>query len=319
MGSNATPLNKQIAAFDAANAAADRAVEKILALARETDPSDRARAEQVLAVAEKVGRSGQARNGQLIQLLAQADRLKASGGALAPWIARHLDATPGRAVNIAQSARVIGDLPELSEALSSGEIGTESVRALTRTARAIPASNPDRAKMLTATLELVKREGVSAVNRRVRILEEAADPGRAEKLLAKQRGRSYVRMRELESGMSQLDALLDPVRAKTVRTALDQQTAILRARQIDHTDSASGSGEAQSVEQLQAQALTRLAEASLAANSDQQEGEATAPDTPASPPGGKPPRPPNPHAAFSSLFRPMRRWHPGAGPHQALP
>jgi len=319
MGTNATLLSKQIAAFDAASAAADQAVEKILALARETDPSDRAQAEHVLTAAERVGRSGQARNGQLIQLLAQAHRLKANGGALAPWIARHLDATPGRAVSIAQSARVIGDLPELSEALSSGQIGTESVRALTRTARAIPLSNPDRAKTLTATLELVKREGVSAVNRRVRVLEESLDPQRAEKLMAKQRGRSYARMRELESGMSRLDALLDPERAKTVRTALDQQTALLRARQLDHTDPASGSGELQSIEQLQAQALTRLAEASLAANTDQRETAATAPTSPASPPEGKPPRPPSPHAAISSLFRPTRRWHPGGTPHQASP
>jgi hypothetical protein len=166
---------------------------------------------------------------------------------------------------------------------------------------------------------LVKREGVSAVNRRVRVLEESLDPQRAEKLMAKQRGRSYARMRELESGMSRLDALLDPERAKTVRTALDQQTALLRARQLDHTDPASGSGELQSIEQLQAQALTRLAEASLAANTDQRETAATAPTSPASPPEGKPPRPPSPHAAISSLFRPTRRWHPGGTPHQASP
>ena len=61
--------------------------------------------------------------------------------------------------------------------------------------------------------------------------------------------------------------MLDPVRATTVRAAIDQQTAAwIRARQFDASDPLPE--DVHSTEQIQAQALTRLAEVFLTADPD---------------------------------------------------
>ena len=263
-------LREAIAALQAANAAADKAIAAIDAAALEIDPNDHEAAALLLEATETVGRSEQARHGQLIRLLAQADRVKANRGGLAPWITTHLDVTPGRSRAIAQSARRIGHVPELAEPLASGSIGADTVRTLTRVARALEHTEHDQTAALTASLELATREGVSAANRQVRELEEAIDPGHGEVLLAKQRERSFVRILDTDNGMCRIEALLDPVRATTVRAAIDQQSATwIRERQFDHTDPLPD--DVHTTEQIQAQALTRLAEVFLDATPAQRE------------------------------------------------
>ena len=258
-------LGERTAELEALNAAADEAIASILEVAREVDREDRESAQALLIAAEAIGRTEQARHGQLIELLAQADRVKANKGGLAPWIATHLDVTPGRSRAFAQAARRIGHLPELAEPLASGSIGAETVRALTRAARAVEHTDCDRAAVLSEVLDLAKSDGVSAANRHIRNLEEAIDPGRAEELLAAQRRRSFARVVAVESGMFRLEVLLDPVRATAVRAAIDQQTAAwIRARQCDRTDPLPD--DVRSIEQLQAQAVTRLAEVFLNAD-----------------------------------------------------
>lgn len=258
-------LHDAITTLRAANTTADEAIATILTTAHQIHPDDRENAHALLEAAEAIGRSEQARHGQLIQLLAQIDRIRANKGGLAPWIATHLDVTPGRSRAIAQSARRIGHLPELAAPLASGNVGAETVRTLTRAARAIEHTDHDQAATLTTTLDLAANEGASAANRHIRELEESLDPGHAQERLAKQRKRSFARITKIENGMCRLEVLLDPVRATTVRAAIDQQTAAwIRARQYDRADPLPD--DVRSIEQLQAQAVTRLAEVFLNAD-----------------------------------------------------
>jgi hypothetical protein len=264
----AEELQGQWDALIAANAVVEEQIERFLESARVIDPGDRESAGVLLKVAQFVGQREQARHGQLIQLLGHADRIKAHRAGVKAWVATHLDVSEGRARGIGQAARRIGALPELAESLSSGRVGTDTVRALSRTVKAVEGSGQDQAAALTATLETAKREGVGAANRQVRVLEHTIDPGGSDELLTKQRAKSFARVVELEDGMCRFDILLDPIRATTVRTALDQTTADwIRRRQFDGVDPIPA--DVRSTEQISAQAVTRLAEVYLSASPEQ--------------------------------------------------
>ena len=264
----AEALREELAALAAANAIVEERIKGILELARAIDADDRQAAGVLLDMAEMVGRCEQARHGQLIQLLGQADRVRAHRAGVKAWVATHLDVSEGKARGIGQAARRIGALPELAESLSSGQVGADTVRVLARTVKAVVGSGQDQSVELAATLEIAKLEGVGAANRRVRVLEHTIDPGSSEELLAKQRARSFARVVELEDGMCRFDVLLDPVRATTVRAALDLTVADwIRRRQFDHVDAVPD--DVRSTEQLCAQAVTRMAEVYLDASPEQ--------------------------------------------------
>jgi len=223
-----------------------------------------------------VGLCEQARHGQLIQLLGQAERVKAHRAGVKAWVATHLDVSDGKARGIAQAARRIGMLPELAGALSSGRVGADTVRALSRTVKAVEGSGQDQAVALTATLETAKCEGVGAANRRVRVLEHTIDPGSSEELLSKQRAKCFARVVELDDGMCRFDVLLDPIRATTVRAALDQTAADwIRQRQFDGVDPIPT--DVRSTEQIYAQVVVRLAEVFLTASPEQRSAQFNAP------------------------------------------
>jgi hypothetical protein len=171
-------LRTRISEYEAHNAAANREFEEILALARQVHAGCQKTEPLLLSAAEAAGVGEQARHGQLIQALAQVDRIKPSPnrGGLVPWIVTHLDVTRGRARSIALAARQIGAVPELAALLSTGRIGTETVRVLTRAACAVKDTSRDEIEIVTATHELARREGIAAANRYVRSLEEIADP-----------------------------------------------------------------------------------------------------------------------------------------------
>jgi hypothetical protein len=271
-------LRARISAYEAHNAAANREFEEILALARQAHAGCRKTEPVLLSAAEAAGVGEQARHGQLIQALAQVDRIKLNPnrGGLVPWIVTHLDVTRGRARSIALAARQIGAVPELAALLSTGRIGTETVRVLTRAACAVKDTNHDEVEIITATQDLASREGIAAANRYVRNLEEIADPRLAAKLLAQQRQRSFTRFVAIEGGMCRIEALLDPERATTVRAAFDLCiSADLKARQDERIELTPE--DALGIEQLQAHALTSLAKAYLAANASAWE---TAPPIP---------------------------------------
>ena len=256
--------------------AAHEEIAALLASTRDSDPAGREMTEAVLEAVEVVGRSNQAHEGELILLLAEAERHAPRRRGLVPWLSTHLDLSEGAARGLAKSAKKIGHLPELTETLSSGTIGADTMRNLTRTACAVARTEQDLTTALTQTLEISRTEGVGAAKRHVQILEETVDPGRAEKLLNKQRQRSFLRFAECESGMVRLEALLDPERATIVQAAVELTVAAaLRARQFDKTEIVPE--DVRSVEQLQAHALVRFAEVFLDASPEQRGAHFTAP------------------------------------------
>ena len=199
-----------MAALAEANAVVEEKIAAVLELARAVE--DRSGAGVVLEAAELVGRCEQARHGQLIQLLGQVERIKGHRAGVKAWVATHLDVSNGKARGIAQAAKRIGALAELAEPLSSGRVGADTVRALSRTVKAVQGSGHNQAAALTATLETAQHEGVGAANRRVQVLEHTIDPGSSQERLVKQRAKSFARVVELEDGMCRFDILLDPIR-----------------------------------------------------------------------------------------------------------
>jgi hypothetical protein len=118
------------------------------------------------------------------------------------------------------------------------------------------------------TLEILQRDGMQAAEREVRHLEHAVQPGKAEQDRARQRTASFLRLSTCESGMLRLDALLDIERGTVVRAALDTLTSTwLRERQYDHTTPVPD--DVHSTEQLNAEALFRMAQVLLSANDAQ--------------------------------------------------
>jgi hypothetical protein len=253
-------MGERISAIRAQFTAACRGIDEILTEAREAESVEQGELAGLLELAELVGRGEQGMHGRLIQILAQADRRKASRrGSFSTWLATHLDMSASKARGVDCAAREIGDDPVLTEALCSGVVGSDSVRVLTRASKVAKHSTQAKAEILTDVLEVIRREGITAARRRVQILEESVNPGTAEKLLAQQREHSYVRLNQVESGMWRLEALLDPQRATTVCSAIDIYVAAwIRARQYDHTEPVAH--DVRTIEQLQAEALTRLAE-----------------------------------------------------------
>jgi hypothetical protein len=259
MSENAGALREKLAAAVEADAAAHRAMAEFLDLARGLEAGDREGAEAVFEAAEVIGRAEQAWHGELVQTLGQADRLSVRKGVLKPWIATHLDVSDSKARGIAEAARRIGAIPELAESLSSGRVGADTVRALCRTAKAIEGTGQDTTAALVRMLEVSARDGVSAANREIRELEHALDPGSSQELLAKQRARSFARVIELEDGRCRVEALLDPVRATILRSAIDQAvSAWIREGQYDGTDPLPE--DVRTTEQMNAHALVRMAE-----------------------------------------------------------
>jgi hypothetical protein len=265
---NAEALKEQLAALVAANAVVEEKIKELLELARMVDVNDRVGAGAVLDAAQVVGRCEQARHGQLIQLLGQAERVKGHRAGVKTWVATHLDVSEGKARGIAQAAKRVGAVPELAEPLSSGQVGADTVRALSRTVKAVEGTGQDKSTELAATLETARCEGVGAANRRVRALEHTIDPDSSKELLVKQRAKSFARVAEFGDGMCRFDILLDPIRATTVRAALDQTAADwIRRRQFDGVDPIPA--DVRSTDQIYAQAATRLAEVYLTATPEQ--------------------------------------------------
>jgi hypothetical protein len=117
----------------------------------------------------------------------------------------------------------------------------------------------DTAAALAATLAIAEREGVTAARKQVQVLEHTLDPGHGENMIARQRRRSFFRVVELGDGLCRFEAVLDAVRATTLRSAIDVQAADwIRRAQYDHGQPLPE--DVGSVEQINAHALVRLAE-----------------------------------------------------------
>ena len=259
-----TTQESAVAQIQAAAGLMRETVEQVLAASGEAKPKDTQAAETVLEVLHAVGILSQAAHGLMLQLTAQADRLKAARGGIGPWLATHLDCSESRARGLALEARAIGALPQLAQNLAAGTLGPDTTRAIARTAKAVQGTSMDLATEIAATIETARSEGVTAANLRVRVLEHTLDPGTSEDKNKRERARSFLRFTDVGDGLTRIDAVLDTVRATTLRQAVDAQTGYwLRAEQLDDADPLAT--DIERTEQYNAQALTHLAEVFLQA------------------------------------------------------
>ena len=259
VGGIAEAWRSRLEAVAELDARRDAIVAECLREARGLRAGDREGAAGLLEFARMLGTREQAEHGRLIQVLAQADRVRAARGGVKAWAATHLDVSDGRARSIAESARRIGAIPELAGPLASGRVGADTVRALSRSAKAAAGTGTDTTAAVSATLATAQAEGIAAATRQVRNLEHTLNPDRAMDVIARQRARSFYRVIELEDGLCRFEVLLDAVRATVLRAAVDLQAADwIRRAQYDHA--APLPDDVRTTEQINAHALTRLAE-----------------------------------------------------------
>jgi len=216
-------------------------------------------------------------HGVKLRLLAEADRRKVARAGIGAWLSAEWGYGSSRARGLAEEARRIGGMPELAGRLTAGELNQDQTRVVERAVKAAHGSGIDTAGAVADTLAVIEREGVSRAKARVRVLEETLAPGTVRDLAVRQRARSFLRVGETEDGMVRIDALLDAARGAVVRSVLDQMVAGgLHARQYDKVERLSK--DVVTVEQMGAQALTRLAEVYLTVSQGRR-GEAFRPKT----------------------------------------
>ena len=246
------------------------AVREIVQEARAAEPTgNEASAVGVRAGIEQLGQVAQALHGHLLVLLAEGDRLGVAAGGIGPWLASRLDVTQGRARALAEDARRLATVPELEAEICSGRVGEDTARALSRTVKAVRRTDLDLLAETAETLRISREQGAKAGLERVRVLEEQTEPGSVEQRYAQQRERSFARIGQADDGqMCRFEILLDPVRGATVRAAIELQTgAFIRARQIDGVELVPE--DVRSTEQMNAEAVARLAQVFLDAPAGQ--------------------------------------------------
>ena len=240
------------------------AATQLLATLGEAEVGDRAAAALSLELAASLGVVEQATHGLRLQVLAQADRLKAARGGIGPWLAAQQGQTKGHARNLAQDARLLATVPHLGPELVSGELSADAVHLLARTVKACKNTTMDAAEEVAAALEVTRTEGVSAAAEHVRDLEHRLDPNKFKKLHERQRERSQARSGQLDNGMWRFEILLDPARAAVLKAALDALTGSwLRTQGRDGI--AVLPPDVKSTEQITAHAFHHLAQVFLAA------------------------------------------------------
>jgi hypothetical protein len=247
-----------------------RAVGEIVHEARAVAPKSKDPiAEEVRCGIVEVGRAIQALQGHLMLLVAEGNRLAIAPGGVGAWLATVLDFTEGRARQFAEDARTLTVVPELEPELCSGLVGQDTVRALARTVKATRKTGLDPLEQARETLRVCRERGVKAAGEQVRALEDRTDPGSAERRYAQQRERSFARFGPAVDGeMCRFVIVLDPLRAAVFRAAIELQTgAFIRSRQFDGVELVPA--DVRTTAQLNAEAVTRLAQVFLDAPAEQ--------------------------------------------------
>ncbi|WP_157436626.1 HNH endonuclease signature motif containing protein [Actinospica robiniae] len=249
-------------------ASMSRVVRGVLERAR-AGGDDVGRVDAVREAIVEVGRAAQALQGMLLALVGEGDRLGIARGGVGPWLGTVLDVTEGRARALAHDARLLARLPGVEAQLCSGMIGPDSARALARTVKAVRATGLDPAEEAAKTLEVTRERGARAGLERVRVLEEQVAPGSIEARHARERERSFARISTCGEGqMHRCEILLDPVRGAVFQAAIDLQVAeMIRTRQFDGGEIVPE--DVRSTEQMNAEAVTRLAQVFLDAPPEQ--------------------------------------------------
>ena len=205
------------------------------------------------------------------RLLAEANRRRVARAGIGAWLSAELGYGSSRARGLAEEARRIGGMPELAGKLAAGVLNQDQTRVVERAVKAVQGTGVDAAGAVAETLAVIEREGVSKAKARVRVLEETLAPGTVRDLAVRQRARSFLQVGETEDGMVRIDALLDAARGAVVRSVLDQMVAGgLRSRQYDKVEKLPS--DVVTVEQMGAQALTRLAEVYLTVSEERRAG-----------------------------------------------
>ena len=246
------------------------AVRELLDRTREAEPGgDDGAAGEVRDGIIEVGRAAQALHGLLLALVAEGDRLGIARGGIGPWLATVLDVTEGRARGLAQDARLLATVPQIAPELCSGRVGQDSVRAVARTVKAVRRTGLDPAVEVAETLRVAREQGARAGLERVRALEEHTDPGSVEQRHAQQRERSFARIAITPDGeMHRCEILLDPARGAVLQAAIELQVAeMIRTRQFDGTETVPE--DVRTTEQMNAEAITRMAQVFLDAPAQQ--------------------------------------------------
>ena len=246
------------------------AVGEIVQAAREVEPAkDEPVAELVRAGIEGLGWVAQAVHGQLLMLLAEGDRLGIAPGGIGPWLATVLDCTEGRARMLAADARTLASVPEWEAEVCSGRIGQDTLRAMARTVKATRKTDLRPVQEVGETLRVAREQGAKAGLERVRVLEERIRPGTVKQRHAAQRERSFARFGVVgDGGMWRFEALVDSVRAAIISAAMEVQTsAFIRARQLKEGELVPE--DVRTTEQMNAEAITRLAQVFLDAPAEQ--------------------------------------------------
>jgi hypothetical protein len=216
----------------------------------------------LMALARSADRMERVAHGLLLRVLGRMDQVRAVRGGVGPWLTSQLGYSPGRGRNVASDARRLGAVPEAESMLGSERLPVGAPRMMARALHATRGTSQDPVQAVTDTLSALEDGGVARAEAQVRVLEHAVEPGRAETLQARQRSRCFARFGEVGEGMMRFEALLDAARAELVCSALDVQTAgWVRARQYDGTNPLPD--DIVTIEQMNAEALTRLAEVFL--------------------------------------------------------
>jgi len=230
-----------------------------------------------LAAVRRVEVAERIAHGVKLRLLAEADRRRAARAGIGAWLSAELGYGSSRARGLAEEARRIGGMSELAGKLTAGELNQDQTRIVERAVKAAHGCGVDAAGAVAETLAVIERDGVSKAKARVRVLEETLAPGTVKDLASRQRARSFLRVGETTDGMVRIDALLDAARGTVVRSVLDQMVAGgLHARQYDKAERLPE--DVVTVDQMGAQALTRLAEIYLTV-SEERRGAAFRPRT----------------------------------------
>ncbi len=123
----------------------------------------------------------------------------------AHWLSWRLGITPGAAREQVRVARALADLPAIDEAFGKGKLSFSQVRALTRVAK-----GDNEARLL----EIARHATAAQLEEFCRSVQSVVDP------MAPSAER-FVRRRELESGMVQIEARLRPEEAAVIEKAIE--------------------------------------------------------------------------------------------------
>ena len=137
----------------------------------------------------------------------------------AGWLRGSVGLAPGDAnerVRIARGLR--NHLREAGEALQSGAVSYEQVRAIEHAVRRIP--EPDQAAATSLLSDLARESDVMAVRTAGEKLKHTINPDGALRIVEKDFERRHLYMSPLLDGLTHIDGLLDPESAAIVSSAL---------------------------------------------------------------------------------------------------